>query len=89
MTTESKKQIEIFSAGCPVCDETIALVSQLACPSCEIEVLDMQKPPVAARASGYGIRRLPSVVIDGKLASCCSGNGAVDAELLSVGLGQS
>ena len=26
-----KRQIEIFSAGCPVCKETIDLVNRMAC----------------------------------------------------------
>ena len=30
----------------------------------------MHEPAVAAAASGYGIRRLPAVVIDGRLADC-------------------
>ncbi len=29
--TNSKKRVEVFSAGCPACDETVALVSKLAC----------------------------------------------------------
>jgi len=33
----NKRRIEIFSAGCPVCDETVALVKQTACPSCKVE----------------------------------------------------
>jgi hypothetical protein len=28
----TKRQIEIFSAGCPACEETVALVSRVACP---------------------------------------------------------
>jgi Zn2+/Cd2+-exporting ATPase len=46
----NKRRIEIFSAGCPVCEETIALVNRISCPSCEVEVLDMRQPNVALRA---------------------------------------
>jgi glutaredoxin 3 len=76
-----KRKIEIFSAGCPACDETVQMVNAIACPSCEIEVLDMQQTEVAAKAKEYGIRSVPAVVIDGKLADCCAGRG-VDAEML-------
>jgi hypothetical protein len=41
---KAKRTIEIFSAGCPVCEDTIQLINQLACPSCKVTVLDMQNP---------------------------------------------
>ena len=78
-----KRKIEIFSAGCPACDETIQTVNAIACPSCEIEVLDMRQDDVAAKAKEYGIRSVPAVVIDGKLADCCTGRG-VDAKILKA-----
>ncbi len=37
MVTE-KRRIELFTAGCFLCEETIKLVRDLACPSCEIVV---------------------------------------------------
>ena len=83
-----KRKVEVFSAGCPVCDETIELVNRVACPNCEIEVLDMQSPDVAIRAKGLGIHSVPAVVIDGELASCCIGHGPDEATLRAAGLGQ-
>ena len=83
----SKRKIEIFSAGCPACDEAIQTVKRLACPSCETEVLDMNEPDVAARAKQLGIRRIPAILIDGKLAECCAA-GAVDEQMLrAAGVG--
>jgi len=82
-----KRKIEIFSAGCAVCDETVELVNRIACPSCEIEVLDMQKPDVALRAKQLGIRSLPAVAIDGELAGCCSGRGPDEDTLRAAGVG--
>ncbi|MDQ6760219.1 MAG: thioredoxin family protein [Acidobacteriota bacterium] len=78
---EQKRKIEVFSAGCPACEETIQLVQSIACPSCEIEVLDMHKPEVAARAKQYGVKSVPALAINGKLAECCTGCG-VDGETL-------
>lgn len=83
-----KRQVEIFSAGCPACDETVKLVESLACPSCEVTLLDMHDPQVASRAKGLGIRSVPAVVIDGQLADCCQGRGPDEATLKSAGLGQ-
>ena len=84
----AKRKIEIFSAGCPACEETIALVNRVACPSCEVSVLDMKNPGVASRAKSLGIRSVPAVVIDGKLADCCAGRGPDEAVLRAAGLGQ-
>jgi glutaredoxin 3 len=86
MTT--KREIEVFSAGCPTCAETIELVNQVACPSCEVSILDMNRTDVAQRAKGLGIRSVPAVVIDGRLADCCTGRGPQEATLRAAGLGQ-
>ncbi len=83
----AKRKIEVFSAGCPVCAETIALVNGVACPSCEVSILDMNDKSVAARAKSLGIRSVPAVVIDGKLADCCAGRGPDVATLRAAGLG--
>jgi glutaredoxin len=83
-----KRVIEVFSAGCAVCQETVAMVQRAACPSCEVTVLDMQDPEVARRAKSLGIRSVPAVVIDGTLAACCSGRGPDEATLRAAGLGQ-
>jgi glutaredoxin 3 len=83
----NKRKIEVFSAGCPVCEETLALVNRLACPSCEVSVLDIRRQEVASRAKEYGIRCVPAVVIDGKLADCCAGRRPDEAVLKSAGLG--
>ena len=85
---KAPRQIEVFSAGCPACEETIELVKSAACPSCEVAVLDMNDPGVASRAKSLGIRSVPSVVIDGQLAACCAGRGPDEATLRSAGLGQ-
>jgi len=85
----NKRTIEVFSAGCPTCQETIDLVNQVACPSCEVSILDMTDPKVASRAKGLGIRSVPAVVIDGKLADCCTGRGPDEVTLRATGLGRS
>ena len=83
-----KRQIEVFSAGCPACDDAVKLVESIACPSCDVTVLDMNDPGVAAGAKTLGIRSVPAVVIDGKPADCCSGRGPDEATLKAAGLGQ-
>ena len=64
---EKTRTIEVFSAGCPACAETIDLVNRVACPSCEVTILDMRDPAVAGRAATLGIRSVPAVAIDGQV----------------------
>lgn len=84
----AKRRVEVFSAGCPACDETVALVGRIACPSCEVTVHDMKETAVAARAKTLGIRSVPAVLIDGRLAECCSGRSPDAAALRAAGIGQ-
>lgn len=84
----AKRQIEVFSAGCPVCQETVELVNRIACPSCEVNVLDIRDPNVASRAKRLRVRSVPAVVIDGQLADCCAGRGSDETTLRAAGLGQ-
>jgi glutaredoxin len=78
------KKIEVFSAGCSTCKETIETVKRLAGSNHEVVVHDMNKSDVAAKAKGYGVRSVPAVVIDGKLASCCAGRGPEEHVLKSA-----
>jgi glutaredoxin len=84
----AKRNIEVFSAGCPACKETIEQIKGAACASCEVTVLDMNDPNVASRAKDLGIRSVPTVVIDGKVADCCAGRGPDLAVLKAAGLGR-
>ncbi len=85
----AKRKVEIFAAGCPVCDEAVELVRRIACPSCEVEVLDMHEPAVAERAKALGVETVPAIAVDGKLAGCCVGRGVNEATLKAAGVGQS
>jgi glutaredoxin 3 len=84
----AKRKVEVFSAGCPVCEETVAMVSRISCPSCEIEVLDMRNPAVAASAKSRGVRAVPAVAVDGRLAACSAGSGPDEATLRAAGVGR-
>ena len=78
----TKRTIEVFTAGCPCCDEVVKLVQSIACPSCDVQVLDMRSDKAAqAKAKRYGVNRVPAVVVNGKLADCCQ-QGAVEVGTL-------
>ncbi len=81
------RTIEVFSAGCACCDETVQAVRAAACKNCNVVVRDMKDPSVAADAKRYGIGRVPAVVIDGKLADCCKSGGIDMSVLRGMGLG--
>ena len=84
----AKRRIEVFSAGCAACETVIALVRRIACSSCEVTVLDMRDPAVAKRAKSLGVRAVPAIVVDGRLAECCAGSGPDEAALRAAGIGQ-
>lgn len=80
----TKKKIEIFSAGCSNCKETIELVNRIAGSSHEVVIHHMHKSEVASRAKQHGVRSVPAVVIDGKLGGCCAGRGPDEPVLRSA-----
>lgn len=84
---EQKRKVEVFSAGCPACEPVVQLVKRIACPSCDVQVLDMHEADVAAKAKQYGITTVPAVAINGKLAGCCAGSGPDEAALRAEGVG--
>jgi len=59
----------------------VDLVKRIAGSAHDVEILDMHQADVAARAKHHGIRSLPSVVIDGRLAGCCAERGPDEAVL--------
>lgn len=83
----AKRKIEIFSAGCPVCLQAVELVKDIACESCEVNILEMHNADIAKRADGLGIKSVPAVVIDGKIAQCCAGRGLDEKTLRAAGIG--
>ncbi len=89
--SDKKRSVEVFTAGCPLCDDVVKLVRELACDSCEVTTYNLSDACESAerleKARAYGVTRVPSVVVDGVLAECCKG-GAVTAEgLRAAGIG--
>ena len=81
------RMVEVFTAGCPACDEAVELVRELLCESCDLQGVDMKTAAGQAKARQYGIKRLPTVVVNGRIADCCH-QGSIDAGTLrNLGLG--
>jgi glutaredoxin len=60
-----KRTIEIFTAGCPLCNETVTAVRN-AVASCGCDVIEHNGSSNAAKQ--YGVRAVPTIVIDGQIA---------------------
>lgn len=84
----NQRQIDIYSAGCAVCEEAVAMVRDMACPSCAITVHDMTDPAVAGKAKDLGITAVPAIVVDGLLAACCTSGGPNAETLKAAGIGR-
>jgi len=85
------RQVEIFTAGCPLCDEAVQLVNELACESCEVTVYNLsgQKEQTGIeKAKQYGITSVPTVVVNGKTVECCVRPPVSKEVLKAAGVGQ-
>ncbi len=83
----AKRQVEVFTAGCPLCEPAVQLVQELACPDCDVTVYDLRASGVE-KAREYGVQRVPAVVVDGTVAACCQGGGVSREQLLTAGIGR-
>ena len=88
----SKRLVEVFTAGCPLCDEAVKLVRELACEYCEVKIWDMRAENITDKGrdklSQYGIHRVPAVVVNGQLAECCRNQRPISREsLIEAGIG--
>lgn len=86
---QRRRQFEVFSAGCAMCEEVVELVKANACRSCDVQIRDMGDPEVVSLAKSLGIRSVPAVVITAsELAACCTERGPDEAVLRREGIGQ-
>lgn len=63
----SQREIEVFSAGCPECERTVALVLAVAGPESQVRIFNLRQGEGIDRAKKLRIRSLPAVAIDGEL----------------------
>ncbi len=71
----------MFSTGCPLCAEAIAVVARLRGDSDHVVVHDMTAPAVASAAYRLGVRSVPTILIDGRIV------GGADEASLRAALG--
>jgi hypothetical protein len=89
---QNKRKIEIFTAGCSVCEPMVEMVKSMACSSCEIVVYNLSQPcetkECLEKVQEYGIKALPAVAVNGSLLPCCQNEGISIEELKNAGIGQ-
>lgn len=89
----ANRRVEVFTAGCYLCDEALKVVRELACENCSVQVYDLREGCATneyrEKAAKYGIHRVPAVVVDGKLIDCCTPQRPISKELLrKAGVGR-
>jgi hypothetical protein len=86
-----KKRVELFTAGCPVCDGAVRLVKELACEDCEVVIYNLNEPCESGecleKVKTYGVTRVPAVAVYGRLAECCKVGPVTKEGLKAAGIG--
>lgn len=87
-----KRQVEIFTAGCPLCDPIVKMVKEIACDECEITIYDLVKQcedkTCLIKLEEYQVKKVPAIAVNGKLLSCCENQEISREELINAGVGQ-
>lgn len=87
-----KKYIEIFTANCPVCDPVVKMVKELACDQCDITIYDLveqcEDKTCLSKLEEYAINKVPAIVVNGSLLSCCKDQEVTKNDLIKAGVGQ-
>ncbi|MFA3781503.1 thioredoxin family protein [Melioribacteraceae bacterium 4301-Me] len=63
-------KIEIFTAGCPLCNETVKEVESNF-SKYEIKIYNMNEKSNLEKSKSYGINKIPAVVVNDNLLDCC------------------
>lgn len=85
------REVEIFTAGCPVCEPVVQLIKDTAGKNCNITIHNLaeqcESKICVAKMSEYGVKRLPAIAVNGKLLSCCKNIEITKDDLVNAGIG--
>lgn len=92
MQNQNKRKIEVFTAGCSVCEPMVEMVKSMACSSCEVIIYNLSQPcdtkECLEKLQEYGIKALPAIAVNGSLLSCCQNKEISMEALKNAGIGQ-
>lgn len=87
-----KRQVEVFTAGCPLCEPVVEMVKEIACSDCEISIyntVELCEDKVCLdKMKSYQVSKVPAVAVDGRLLSCCQDQEITRQALVESGIGQ-
>jgi len=90
--TTTKRRVEVFTAGCPLCEDAVRLVTSLACPSCDLQIYDLREGCATSecreKAARYGVTAVPAVAVNGVLPDCCRQAPITADRVIAAGIGQ-
>jgi len=88
-----KRQVEVFTANCPICDPVVKMIEELACDECEVTTYDLVKQcddkTCLTKMNEYGVQKVPAVAVNGRLLDCCKDSIITKEKLMEAGVGQS
>lgn len=88
----AKRLVEVFTGGCSICETTVRLVKETACPSCEVRIYDLREgcatKECREKAERYGITAVPAVAVNGLLLDYCRRGPIDERALRNAGIGQ-
>jgi glutaredoxin 3 len=85
---EQKRKIEVFTAGCPVCQGVVDMVKELACSHCESTFYNLNNNEGLEKARAYGVTAVPAVAVNGALLECCKRRPITREDLEAAGTGK-
>ena len=90
--TTTNRRVEGFTAGCPICDDTVTLVRSVACRNCDVQIYDLREGcrtnECREKARAYGVTAVPAIAVDGMLLECCQRVPVTATMLRAAGIGQ-
>ncbi len=82
-----RHKIELFRANCKLCDYAEEELKEVVCGKCEIIIYkpeDCVDGSCCVKAENYGVKAVPSIVIDGKLALTGKSNSQKIKDILKL-----
>tara|TARA_B100000945_G_scaffold297944_1_gene277412 strand:- start:86 stop:295 length:210 start_codon:yes stop_codon:yes gene_type:complete len=69
------------------------MIRELACDKCEVTTYDLvqqcEDKICLDKLDEYGIKKVPAVIVNGKLLDCCKDSAFTKERLMEAGIGQS
>lgn len=61
------RKVEVFTADCPLCKDTLQIIKQISCAECEVIERRCSGQVCCAPAKNYDIKAIPTVVVNGEI----------------------